>query len=463
MLPTSGLDYLRPEFQQATQIFKRLTSQHAGRCTSSPSTRESKTSSVADVSARRREMQFVLAIGFVNGQIGANSLTRYSRDLQTQIETISLNRTIVGFSHNDDTFGWRFQPRVQARARFPARWARSAKRFAGLLRDYDLRHRQLEAGERECTAIVLMPSFVPYADFDIRTNWYALTNPWNAVLTMKDSVHLSRAVTAMRNSRAMCSQVPMYRDNEVGRLLKRVDQLDHELPLQTMRTLVPYENTLGGFEMFNTGVTDLAPELIGWYGVPGIRIADDSGEHFKCGCTSSCVNGSRSSIAGPVTYPDANGKPQVIMTKDAFGNPIPVIALNDLPICEGDGTTVFLVGDNFSIHYLKVIAGGVCMPSVQLVSRSIMRVTIPSRAQTVVLCENGKSNEYVALYVATPYGVTNHLHIPVYRGPLTPAAKDQIKQAVDDVIKGVQATAGRNIRRGGERQRQGREGYGHVR
>lgn len=54
----------------------------------------------------------------------------------------------------------------------------------------------------------------------------------------------------------------------------------------------------------------------------------------------------------------------------------------------------------------------------------------------MLLCENGKTNEYVAVYITTPYGVTNHLHIPAYRPALTPAAKDQIKQAVDDVIKG---------------------------
>ena len=35
-----------------------------------------------------------------------------------------------------------------------------------------------------------------------------------------------------------------------------------------MQVQVPYENTLGGFEMFNTGITDLAPQLRGWYGGP---------------------------------------------------------------------------------------------------------------------------------------------------------------------------------------------------
>jgi len=247
-----------------------------------------------------------------------------------------------------------------------------------------------------------MPSFVPYADFDVRTNWYKLTNPKNSVLTMKEAVRLSRAVTAMRNSRAQCSECAyLYRDNEVSRLMKRVDQLDQELPLQTMRTLVPYENTLGGFEMFNTGVTDLSPELIGWYGAPGVYISDNGCNQFRCGCTQKCQDGG----LAPLVQECVKKGTQDVLVEVA----------KTLPICEGEGTTLFLVGDNFSVHDTRVIAGGVCIPHVQLVSRQIMRVTIPSCVQTVHLCENGCVNEYVAVYVATPYGVTNHLHVPVHR------------------------------------------------
>ena len=36
---------------------------------------------------------------------------------------------------------------------------------------------KIEPGMRECVAIVLMPSFVPYADFTVRSNWFKLTNP----------------------------------------------------------------------------------------------------------------------------------------------------------------------------------------------------------------------------------------------------------------------------------------------
>ena len=76
----------------------------------------------------------------------------------------------------------------------------------------------------------------------------------------------------------------------------RVHQLDQTLPMQSMQVQLPFENTSGGFELFNRGVTDLAPELVGWYGAPGI---DPSG-----------------------------------------------------------GTTLFLVGKAFSVNGTQVIAGG---------------------------------------------------------------------------------------------------------
>jgi hypothetical protein len=74
---------------------------------------------------------------------------------------------------------------------------------------------------------------------------------------------------------------------------------------------------------------------------------------------------------------------------------------------------------------------------VQLVSRQIMRVTIPSCVQTVQLCENGQSNEYVAVYAATPYGVTNHLHVPIHKRKLSPEEEALVKKVVADEIKAL--------------------------
>ena len=47
-----------------------------------------------------------------------------------------------------------------------------------------------------------------------------------------------------------------YRDGDSVRLLEKARQLEARLPLQDATVQIPYENTLGGFAMFNTGVTD---------------------------------------------------------------------------------------------------------------------------------------------------------------------------------------------------------------
>jgi len=372
---------------------------------------------VADAYSRKRELQLALAVGFASGEVSARNLTRYVRRLETDIETITLNQTITGFSHGSDTFGWRFFPRVQ-----PPPFQSNATVFfrdligGGPTREADRAQLELETGMRECVAIVLMPSFVPYIDFDTRSNWFCLNQrnglwPWRSQteISMADTMKLSRSIKSMHTSAQTVCDGGLYRDGETTRLLRRVEQLDKELPLQTMRAQIPYENTLGGFEMFNTGLTDLAPELAGWYGAPGILVSKGA---------ATCDPGQpsvASAAAGSADCACADGK-------RPFAVPF--------PICEGVGTTIFLVGDNFSVHDTKVIAGATCIPHFQLVSRQIMQVTIPACVQTV----NVDDEDYVAVHVATPYGVTSHLHIPVTRPTTAPTAA-QVDAATRDLVR----------------------------
>jgi hypothetical protein len=104
---------------------------------------------LSDALSTRRDTQLALSIAFVSGQISANSLTRYARQLEAQYETIALNRTQVGFSHGESTFGWRFYPRFQT--------PETESNFTVLLRDQLiggprlnalLRQRRLEPGPR---------------------------------------------------------------------------------------------------------------------------------------------------------------------------------------------------------------------------------------------------------------------------------------------------------------------------
>jgi hypothetical protein len=271
---------------------------------------------IEDMYSKQQELQITMALATAGGRLNSQAASRYARLLQTDMATIALNKTAVAFSHGSDTFGWRFYPRFQSP---PTQ--NNLTTFAETLvgsnsQKRDFASRRIEPGIRECTAIVVMPSFVPFVNFDVRTNWFSLNNPKATDQSMRQTLQLSRSIKAMQTTAAQCGQCAgAYRDGEVARLLRRVEQLDRELPLQSMLTQIPYENTSGGFELFTAGITSLAPELIGWYGCPGID----------------------------PTAP----------------------------------TTLFLVGKGFSTLDNQVVAGGQ-LAGVELLSRQVMRVTIPA-------------------------------------------------------------------------------------
>src|SRR5262249_53397979 len=146
---------------------------------------------------------------------------------------------------------------------------------------------RLEPGMRECVAVVMMPSFVPYATLDTVSNWFPITNPKHKVLDTVRALKLSRTVQTIKTEGGLVKDACKYRPGEFERLLRRADQLEARLPTQPLPPPVPILNTYGGFEMFANGTTDLAPELFGWYGAPGIDPTAENttlflvGDHFS--------------------------------------------------------------------------------------------------------------------------------------------------------------------------------------
>jgi hypothetical protein len=318
---------------------------------------------VDDTFSRRREAQIAMAVAAASGRLNAQALGRYTRRTELDMAAVALNQTAVGFSHGSDTFGWRFYPRVQSP---PTRsgLAAVAETICGPTSDADLAQRQLEPGQRECTAIVVMPSFVPCIRLDSHATWFRLAHPGATDPSMRQAMQLSRAVQAVRQQQAACMQCAhLYREADAALLARKVDQLAERLPLQTLVARVPYENTAGGFELFQTGITDLAPELIGWYGAPGIDPAA--------------------------------------------------------------ATTLFLIGKGFSVHDTSVIAGG-RTARFQPLGRDILRVEIPPGVQPLqpACCDTCEPDacttdcsrrEFVELHLATPHGVSSSLLVPVSR------------------------------------------------
>ena len=335
---------------------------------------------VSDSSVLGRELAIAVAVGVAAGKVNIRQASQFVRQYREQIDTIGLNRTVSGFSHGSDTFGWTFRPRVQT---LPSRGTAVAfgETLFGRGPEASRRDAALEPGMRECTAIVLMPSFVPYCDFEVATSWFRLDNPRSKEISNHQTMKLSRSIKYMEECSIRCAaNAHLYRDGDVERLLNRVKQLEKELPLQSMRVQIPYENTLGGFELFNNGVTDLAPELVGWYGGRGIVVGED------------------------------------------------------------DATTeVFLVGENLSVHDTNVVAGGKAIDSkyVKLISRHVMQITVPSSVKTVNLKDelsNAVDHSYVSVYAATPYGVTSHLHIPALKVEKEKTVNEEVTELTKRVV-----------------------------
>ncbi|MCR9116896.1 MAG: hypothetical protein NXI22_08085 [bacterium] len=351
---------------------------------------------IADAYSHRREMQFAIAAAVATGKIRSNRALQFARNLEKDVETIQLNGTVVGFSHASDTFGWRFYPRFQT-PDSPGTIGAFAQNAFGFSngKDADLMHRRLEPGVRECTALVVMPSFVPYVTIESRSNWFCLVNPANRELTMKQTLELSRKFQKVRKQTGSLCENGKYRPGDVSHMHSVLNRLEHRLPLQSMQVSIPHENTAGGFELFSNGVTDLAPELLGWYGAAGIETSstatcDSEGVDYSSGsqCAGTC-----------------------------------------------GGTTLFLVGDGFSVNDTKVIAGGKCVPYM-LLSRQIMRVTVPASAIAEKKTVCGKEQEVIDVHIATPYGVTNHVYVPAIK-----SAKDAAADKVEERLKKLEALA----------------------
>ena len=313
---------------------------------------------VADSLSTRRETQLALAVGFTNGAVSAKTFLNAARRLESEAQTIALTRTQVGFAHGENTFGWRFYPRFQT---LPTQTNLTVlfrdQLIGGPTNNAVLRQRRLEPGPRECVALVIMPSFVPYVNIDSVSNWFRLPDPKCKVLDHTQAMQLSKTVKTLERCEHAVTDADCYRDGELKRLQTRVQQLASRLPAQSVTVPVPILDTVGGFELFSNGTSDMAPQLFGFYGAPGID----------------------------PTQP----------------------------------ATLFLVGDHFSPLHSKVIVGNkeIAGDALQMLSRQVMQVTVPAGVLGVPEERDGKKLLWAHAHVATPYGVSREVYIPVLGKP----------------------------------------------
>jgi hypothetical protein len=323
---------------------------------------------IADALSIRRDLQLAVAFAFSTGQISFNQMDRFHRQMGYDADTIALNRTVTCFSHRNDTFGWRFAPRYQnPPPESNPRVLASLLVRTGPHPNYQQNRSKLERGQRELTAVIVMPSFLNTIRMDVRGNYFKLTHPENLTISSGRMLEQGRVLKELMetNASAVCD-AEKYRPDDIRHLHVKLQQVEKMLPMQTYQVNVPYENTLGGFDLFVPGTTALVPILIGYDAVDQV--------------------------------------PQCVITDATCSQ-----------------TAFFLYGKHFSILETKVVAGGRYVPDtdVEILSREVMRVKIQKDVQTTQIRGN---RTFVEIHVATPNGISNRVLIPFQAKDAAPKA-----------------------------------------
>lgn len=240
---------------------------------------------VFDVFSRRREIQLAFAFAVANGKMRGDQALKYSRLMALDQSTIALNRTVIAFAHDHDTFGYIFKPRVQSPPEEKSNIEAIARTIwaTGPTRQYDLRNRELEPGMRDCEVLIVMPSFVPKMKLDVTTNWERLEKPGTEKIDYEDMIDLGAKLQEVKKFACNITDQQCFREGDYERLVNRIDQLEKMLPLQTQYVKVPFEYDLPGGEIFDTGTKHLRPTATGYYGLHFVSKSDVSAEVFITG------------------------------------------------------------------------------------------------------------------------------------------------------------------------------------
>ncbi|MBY0586651.1 hypothetical protein K2X85_05710 [bacterium] len=330
---------------------------------------------IADSLSYRRDLQLATAFALATGKMSISNASKFSRSLQEDAETIALNRTVTSFAFGNETFGWRFYPRFQ----LPPNERNNVKILADLLvrggrgRNYRMKNAKLEPGQRELTAVIVMPSFLRTVRFNVAGNWFKLNQPDDMRITTARQLEQGRYVQELETVCAEAHNSGCYRQEDIEGVDARIRRLEAMLPMQTYTVSLPYENHLSGRELFIPGTSALSPHLFGYEGADTIN--------------------------------------------------------------EGTPCHLLLYGKHFSIGETVVIAGGRKV-DFSVISRELIEVIIPESVQPtqVALFETEGVAEMVEISVTTANGISNRIYVPYASKPAPPEVHHGSSVTLDPAV-----------------------------
>jgi hypothetical protein len=273
---------------------------------------------VADAFSRSKRSAIDLAAWGLGGPWKAMAGIAADRRAADDEAAIRLNPTMVGFGAGQSTFGWVFYPRLQTSRGNSGRFVTDiALLLNGRINDPTGNDQSIEPGQRECTALVEMPNFIPMIEFTTVANWFRTSEVSDGQKSdLEKATILGRKLVAAENALNQAKKEGQYRPEEYDIATNRIKQLKDLMPTQRMVLRVPFNGEHNDSRIFCSQGLQLRPSLVGWHGKP------------------------------------------------------PAI---------GDESSLFVEGKNFSVHDTHVIAGGRPAKSV-LLSRSLLEVTIAKDA-----------------------------------------------------------------------------------
>jgi hypothetical protein len=301
---------------------------------------------VADAFGRRKFSAIDLIGSASGGPLRALTGVEAQRQAADDETAVRLNPTMVGFGAGQSTFGWIFYPRLQTSGGRRSRLFTDIALLAnGRVPDPTGSDQSIEPGQRECTALVEMPNFVPKIEFITVASWFRTSEIGDGQRSdLEKAAVLGRKLELAQDALNRANVEGHYRPEELHIATERLKQLRSLMPTQSLVVRVPFADNQNDARIFCSHGSQLCPAILGWHGRP----------------------------------------PE-----------------------EGQETTLFLEGKNFSIHDTHVIAGGKRATAV-LVSRQLLEVTIPRDAYPT---PSAQGTPLLDVNVATPNGVSNHLLI----------------------------------------------------
>ena len=228
---------------------------------------------------------------------------------------------MVGFGAGQSTFGWIFYPRIQTSGGKRVRLVTDiALLVNGRVPDPTGSDQSIEPGQRECTALVEMPNFIPKIEFITVANWFRTSEVGDGQKSdLEKGSILGRKLVLAEEVLNRSKVEGHYRPEEYQIATERLNQLKSLMPTQRMVVRVPFTDNQNDARIFCSHGSQLRPVLSGWHGKPPEE-GDEStlfveGKNFSIHDTHV--------IAGGKTRPVGSGQPAACSRSPFPATPIP--------------------------------------------------------------------------------------------------------------------------------------------